>query len=113
VENFGEVGVFTYGYAAKAQDVGDARFVRITDINSDGKLIPVDAKFVDVSDENKRYLLRKNDIIMARTGATYGKTMIFEEDYPAIYAGFLIKLSFDKHIINPKYYWHFAQSNFF
>ncbi len=53
-KTLGEVGVFTYGYAAKAQDVGDARFVRITDINSDGKLIPVDAKFVAVSDENER-----------------------------------------------------------
>ena len=50
---------------------------------------------------------------MARTGATYGKTMIFEEDYPAIYAGFLIKLIFNKNIINPKYYWHFAQSDLF
>jgi len=50
---------------------------------------------------------------MARTGATYGKTMIFEEDYPAIYAGFLIKLNLDKTIINPKFYWHFAQSDFF
>ncbi len=50
---------------------------------------------------------------MARTGATFGKTMIFEEDYPAIFAGFLIKLSFDEKIINPKYYWHFAQSNLF
>ena len=50
---------------------------------------------------------------MARTGATFGKTMIFEEDYPAIYAGFLIKLSLDRDIIDPKYYWHFAQSDYF
>jgi type I restriction enzyme S subunit len=50
---------------------------------------------------------------MARTGATYGKTMIFEDDYPAIYAGFLIKLSLNKTIINPKFYWHFAQSAYF
>ena len=55
----------------------------------------------------------KNDLLMARTGATYGKTMIFVEDYPAIYAGFLIKLSFDEKVINPKFYWHFAQSNLF
>ena len=50
---------------------------------------------------------------MARTGATFGKTMIFDEDYPAIYAGFLIKLGLDPKIINPKYYWHFAQSDLF
>lgn len=109
----GEIGQFVYGYAAKAQDSGDARFIRITDINMNGKLIPTDAKFVDISEENERFILKKNDLLMARTGATYGKTMIFEEDYPAIFAGFLIKLSFDKKIINPKYYWHFSQSELF
>ena len=112
-KTLGEIGDFTYGYAAKAQDTGDARFVRITDINSDGKLSPTHPKFVETSGENERYILEKNDLIMARTGATYGKTMIFEEDYPAIYAGFLIKLSLDKTIVNPKYYWHFAQSELF
>jgi type I restriction enzyme S subunit len=109
----GSIGKFTYGFAAKAQDAGDARFVRITDINSNGKLTPTDSKYVDISEENERYVLKKNDLLMARTGATYGKTMIFEEDYPAIYAGFLIKLDFDKKIVNPKYYWHFAQGDLF
>ena len=112
-KKLGEIGEFTYGYVAKAQDSGDARFVRITDINADGKLIATDSKYVDLSEENKKYLLKKNDLLMARTGATYGKTMIFEEDYPAIYAGFLIRLSLDKKIVNPKFYWHFAQSAYF
>lgn len=112
-KTLGEIGEFTYGYSAKAQDSGDARFVRITDININGKLIETDLKYVDISSENERYLLKKNDLLMARTGATYGKTMIFEEDYPAIYAGFLIKLSFDEKFIIPKFYWHFAQSHFF
>ncbi|HBV0274690.1 TPA: restriction endonuclease subunit S, partial [Escherichia coli] len=30
-----------------------------------------------------------------------------------VYAGFLIKLNLNKTIINAKYYWHFAQSDFF
>ena len=50
---------------------------------------------------------------MARTGATYGKTMIFEENYPAVYAGFLIKIGIDNNILIPKFYWHFAQSDYF
>jgi len=76
-------------------------------------LIAADSKYVDLSEDSERFLLKKNDLLMARTGATYGKTMIFEEDYPAIYAGFLIKLSLDERIVNPKFYWHFAQSDFF
>ena len=112
-KRLGEVGDFTYGYVAKAQDHGDARFVRITDINPNGKLRTTDSKYIDISKENERFILKKNDLLMARTGATYGKTMIFEEDYNAIYAGFLIKLNLDELIINPKFYWHFAQSNLF
>ncbi|MFL0171134.1 restriction endonuclease subunit S [Tenacibaculum maritimum] len=112
-KSLGEVGEFSYGYSAKAKKIGDARFVRISDINTNGKLIPKEAKYVDLSEDNKKYILKKNDLVMARTGATYGKTLIFEEDYVAIYAGFLIKLSFSKKIINSKFYWHFAQSNLF
>ena len=112
-KTLGEIGDFTYGYAAKAQGSGNARFVRITDINANGKLSPEDKMYVDISTENEKYLLKKNDLLMARTGATFGKTMIFEEAYPAIYAGFLIKLNLDPEIVNPKYYWHFAQSGLF
>ncbi|HHH7900722.1 TPA: restriction endonuclease subunit S [Escherichia coli] len=112
-KTLGAIGKFTYGYAAKAQISGDARFVRITDINTNGKLSPFEPMFVDISAENEKYTLKNNDLLMARTGATFGKTMIFEEDYPAIYAGFLIKLSLDRDIIDPKYYWHFAQSDYF
>ncbi len=112
-KTLGEVGKFTYGYIAKAQDAGTARFIRISDINANGKLIPNGEKYIDVLPECKKYLLKKNDLLMARTGATYGKTMIFSEDYPAVYAGFLIKLDFDKNILIPKYYWHFAQGELF
>ena len=109
----GEVAKFTYGYSAKAEESGKARFVRITDINGDGKLLEKDKMFVEVSKENEKYILKKDDILMARTGATFGKTMIFEEDYLAIYAGFLIKICFNENVMIPKYYWHFAQSYLF
>ena len=36
--------------------------------------------------------------------------MIFDENYPAVFASFLIRLNFDKSKIYPKYYWVFAQS---
>merc|ERR1711964_170953 len=50
-KKLGEIGDFTYGYAAKAQGLGDARFVRITDINANGKLSPADKMYVDISEE--------------------------------------------------------------
>lgn len=112
-KTLGDIGDFTYGYVAKAMDSGDARFVRITDINKDGKLSKESPMYVELNEENEKYILTKNDLLMARTGATFGKTMIFEEEYPAVYAGFLIKLNLNETVINAKYYWHFAQSDFF
>ena len=37
--------------------------------------------------------------------------MIFEEDYPAVFASFLIRLRFPKDRVHPRYYWGFAQSD--
>ena len=56
-------------------------------------------------------MLRKGDILIARTGATYGKTMIFEEDYAAVFASYLMRLRFPSEQVNPSYYWAYAQSD--
>lgn len=106
----GEVCKPEYGFTETAKEKGDARFIRITDIGADGKLKKEDPKYVDLSKDAKQSLVAKDDILVARTGATYGKTMIFEEDYPAVFASFLIRLNFDKSKVFPKYYWAFAQS---
>ena len=37
--------------------------------------------------------------------------MIFKEDYPAVFASFLIRLRFPKDRVHPRYYWVFAQSD--
>ncbi len=106
----GEVAKPEYGFTEKAKDEGDVRFIRITDIGSDGKLIKIDAKYIDLTKEAKKSTVKRNDILLARTGATYGKTMIYEEDYPAVFASFLMRLNFDTNRVFPKYYWAFAQS---
>jgi len=109
----GEITKPEYGFTEKAAETGDARFVRITDISGDGTLRPDDAKFVTLTNEARESLLAKGDILVARTGATYGKTMIFEEDYPAVFASFLIRLRFPKDRVHPRYYWVFAQSDLY
>lgn len=99
-----------YGLTASAKDTGDARFIRITDINEYGHLDPNDPKFVDLDDESKKYLLSKGDVVVARTGATFGKSLIYSSDEPAIFASYLIRLNFDEKQILPEYYWCFAQT---
>lgn len=108
----GSIADFTYGYTDTAKESGDYRFIRITDINENGKLDNENPKYVSNSDgELTKYLLLENDLLMARTGATYGKTMIFQSKEPSVYASFLIRIRFKESMILPKFYWHFAQSN--
>lgn len=57
--------------------------------------------------------MRPGDLLMARTGGTYGKTMLVNSDEAAIYASFLIRIRFKQPNILPAYYWHFAQSNLY
>ena len=49
IVELGEVAKPEYGFTEKAKDEGDARFIRITDIGSDGKLISSDAKYIDLT----------------------------------------------------------------
>ncbi len=109
----GEIATFKYGYTAIAQNEGDYRFLRITDINPWGKLSSSGAKFVNASAPVNEYLVQSGDLLMARTGATFGKTMLVNSDDPAVYASFLIRIRLHDGVMLPSYYWHFAQSNLY
>jgi len=111
IVELGDVCKPEYGFTDRAQDRGDARFIRITDISPNGELIQNDMKFIQLSSNSEKYLLNKGDLLVARTGATFGKTMIFKENYQAVFASFLIRLKFHPEIILPYYYWIFAQSD--
>ena len=99
-----DIATFTYGYTDKAQDFGDARYIRITDILDNGCLSEKDAKYITLNEESKNYLVKKGDLLMARTGATFGKTLYVPNDNPAVYASFLIKISLDNDLILNRYY---------
>ena len=109
----GDIAKFTYGYTDKAKDYGDTRLIRITDILDNGYLNPNDAKYINLNEESKKYLLSKGDLLLARTGATYGKTLYVPNDEKAVYASFLIKIELDNTKILNRYYWHFSKSNLY
>ena len=106
-----DIAKFSYGYTDKAQEHGDTRFLRITDIAEDGTMKPKGAKYIFLNDESKKYLVKKGDLLLARTGATYGKTLYVPDNSPAVYASFLIKIELDNSKISNRYYWHFSKSN--
>ena len=107
-----EVAKFNYGYTDKAKDTGDIRFIRITDIDENGYLKSNDKKYISLTEESRNYLVRHGDLLMARTGATYGKTLFIDTDEASAYASFLIKIT-PSEKLNSRYYWHFSKSTLY
>jgi type I restriction enzyme M protein len=107
----GEIARTEYGFTDSAKDIGDARFIRITDIDDDGRLRNNDVKYINLTKDSEPYLLSKEDILIARTGATYGKVLYFDNQIQSVFASYLIRLNFDKKRIISKYFWVFSRSD--
>lgn len=106
-------GMLQYGAneASGFQEEGDPRYVRITDINSDG-LLEDDTFCTIPSDLAKPYILEEGDILFARSGATVGKTFCYRNEWGlSAYAGYLIRAKIDRKIINHEYLYLFTKSN--
>lgn len=73
-------------------NLSNPRYIRITDIDENGCLKKDTFRTLQL-DKAQPYFLRYGDILFARSGATVGKTYRFTEDYPAAFAGYLIKAS--------------------
>ena len=108
-------GKGTYGIAASAVDYDSQKptYLRITDINDDGTINFDGLKSVD--DENSyKYILKENDIVFARTGASTGRSYFYQkEDGVFVYAGFLIKFSLDPKKVNPRYLKYYTHSKIY
>ena len=105
-------GKGSYGIGASAVPFSKDlyTYLRITDIKDDGTLNLQDLKSVD-NEKASEYLLKPNDIVFARTGASTGRNYFYDgTDGEFVYAGFLIKFSIDEKKVNPKYIKYFCQS---
>lgn len=111
VKAISEIAKLEYGIGEAAKDSGEYRYVRITDIGDNGELKSIDKKYIEKTKESEKYVLKKGDVLVARTGATFGKTMYFDDDERSAFAGFLIRFNFDESKIYSKYFWCFAQSD--
>lgn len=102
----------SYGIGASAVERSDNlyTYLRITDIRDDGTLNMADLKSVDDA-KASQYLLKPNDIVFARTGASTGRNYFYDgTDGEFVYAGFLIKFSIDPEKVNPKYVKYYCMS---
>jgi len=108
--NLGDITDLSYGYTDTAKDTGKYRFIRITDIGEDGKLIQENKRYINANDIDMKYRANVGDLLMARTGGTYAKVLYFDSSEDSVFASFLIKIKFHESI-NSKLYWHFSKSN--
>jgi len=107
----GECGKYGIPASAEKFSLNKTRYLRITDISEEGKLLENDKKSVTSKDIGK-YLLKEGDIVFARTGNSTGKTYYHENKNGRLaFAGFLIKYSLDAKKINPKYLRYYTISN--
>lgn len=78
-------------------------YLRITDIDSWGKFIKTDKASVDTPNSSQ-FILRDGDIVFARTGATVGKTYLYDsKDGQLVFAGFLIRFTPNSNKAVPYY----------
>lgn len=88
------------GLASKEYD-GVNKYIRITDIDENtNKYSNKDIVSPDGELEDK-YIVKQNDILFARTGASTGKTYLYDDNDGKLYfAGFLIRANIINHNAN-------------
>lgn len=112
----------TYGAneASVEDDPTFPRYIRITDIDGHGNLR--DETFRSLAWEVAApYLLEDGDLLLARSGATVGKSFLYRDRVgPACFAGYMIRAKLDPSKLLPEYaeaymksrpYWDYIQES--
>jgi type I restriction enzyme, S subunit len=104
-------------YGANASAVewveGLPRYVRITDITENGRLLKSGEVTLDLEDWEP-YRLVPGDLLFARSGNTVGKTYLYrQEDGLCAYAGYLIRFKADPEQVTPWYLFALTQTGYY
>lgn len=109
--NFGKFTVSQYGYTEKAhwEKIGP-KFLRITDIQ-DNKVDWDEVPWCPIDEDGmKQYAVEIGDIMIARTGATTGKSYLICDNVEAVFASFLIRLKVVNKNLDYNYLYGYMQS---
>ena len=112
-ENCTGKGEYGVGVSAIEKNSKLPRYIRITDLNDDGSLRNEEWKSISEQDA-KNYILTNDDILFARTGATVGKTFLYEKNHgKCAFAGYLIRFKIDKYKLVPKFLFYWTHSKYY
>jgi restriction endonuclease S subunit len=96
--------------SADRNNPDDPRYIRITDIKEDGTLRSDTFRSLPM-EIAQPYLLKNNSLLLARSGATVGKTFLYDESWGvSCFAGYLIKATVRSSIVNAKYISYFTKT---
>lgn len=93
-----------YGSSSKSEKKGLVPVIRMGNIQN-GKILLDDLVYSNNVEENKKYLLKYNDVLFNRTNSPelVGKAGIYQSNEPAIFAGYLIRINYKEDIVLPVY----------
>lgn len=96
------------------QEKGCTRFIRITDIDSNGNLKDTnDNQYLSAS-KSTGYILKNKDILFARSGGTVGKSFLYKNPgFPCSFAGYLIKAECEETLLLPEFLYYYTKSSLY
>lgn len=102
-----------YGTSKKSKPFGEVVVIRMGNLQR-GEVDWKDVVYTDDEEDIKKYLLTEGDVLFNRTNSSelVGKTSIFRGEFPAIYAGYLIKLDYNRALVNGEYLNYYMNSIF-
>ena len=102
-----------YGYTGKTKDKGEYYYLRITDIQ-DSQVNYNKTPFSDIPDDKvSKYIMNKGDILFARTGATAGKSYLYNDEEKSVFASYLIRVVVNQKTLSPFYLkWYFQSDDY-
>lgn len=90
----------------------EPRYIRITDINEFGELENELGKTASLIED--RFILEPNDLLLARSGNTVGKSYLHKKlDYDCFFAGYMIRFKIDTKLVLPQYIFAYTQTEFY
>lgn len=107
-----------YGSSQKSATSGKVAVLRMGNIQ-DGKLLLDKLVYTSDEAEIEKYPLKYNDLLFNRTNSKelVGKTAIYKGEIPAIYAGYLVRITpldmnsdYLNYVMQSQFYWSYCQS---
>jgi|LGVE01.1.fsa_nt_gb type I restriction enzyme S subunit len=100
-----------YGSSSKSIKEGKIAVLRMGNIQN-GRFNWEKLVYSDNLKENKKYLLKYNDVLFNRTNSPelVGKTAIYKDEMPAIFAGYLIRIHRLENLLDADYLNYYLNS---